>query len=235
MLIGRQTEIRRLEKIYRSKEAEFVVLYGRRRVGKTFLIKQFFGEKKCRFLKVTGLQKGTLKKQLGHFAEVLSETFSHGIPIKAPSTWENAFQLLNQFIEKSNSKDKMIIFLDELPWLATKRSGLLEALDYYWNQYWSVRNNMILTVCGSSASWLINNIIYNKWGLHNRCTCEIKLDPFNLAETRDYLRSRHCQLNESHIVEIVMALGGIPYYLKYIEPGLTAYENIQHILFDEKA
>lgn len=235
MLIGRNTELKYLEKVYRSKEAEFVVLYGRRRVGKTFLIRQFFKQKKCLFFQVTGLQKGNLTTQLTHFAEALSTTFTHGIEIKTPETWEDAFKSLTQFIENSSSTGKTAIFLDELPWLATRRAGLLEALDYYWNQHWSKNPKIILVVCGSSASWLIKNIIYNKGGLHNRCTREIKLEPFDLAETHEYLTSKGIKLNKNHILDLYMALGGIPYYLNYVEKGLTASENIQKILFNKNA
>ncbi len=235
MLIGRNTEIRRLEKLFRSSEAEFAVLYGRRRVGKTYLVREFFAQKDCQFFQVTGSQKGTLSKQLTHFTDSLSETFTQGVRITTPDSWEAAFKMLTQFIDSIKFKSKMVIFLDELPWLATRRSGLLEALDYYWNQFWSTNPKIILIVCGSSASWLIKNIIYNQGGLHNRCTCELKLDPFNLAETNDYLISKGIKLNKNHVLALYMALGGIPYYLKYIEPGLTADENIQNILFDKKA
>jgi len=238
MIIGRKAEIQRLNKVFSSKEAELVVLYGRRRIGKTFLIRQFFAEKKCIFFQSNGLQKGSLKKQLLHFSESLSEIFTKGVAIKPPSSWGEAFSTLSQFIEQSTekkTKQKFVIFLDELPWMATKRSGLLEALDYYWNRYWSTSSNIVVIVCGSSASWLIKNIIYNKGGLHNRCTCEIKLDPFNLSETNAYLKSRGINLKKNYVLDIYMALGGIPYYLKYVEPGLTAAENIQHIHFDKKA
>ncbi len=235
MIIGRIPEIHRLNKVYQSREAEFVVIYGRRRVGKTFLIRQFFEKKDCQFFKATGLQKGALKKQLFHFAEGLSETFMHGIQIAPPTSWEEAFRSLTQFIQNSNSKSKTVIFLDELPWMATRRSGLMEALDYYWNRHWSANPNIILIVCGSSASWLIKNIIYNKGGLHNRCTCEIKLDAFNLKEANDYLASKSIKLNKNHVLELYMTLGGIPYYLKYIEPGLSAPENIQNIFFNKQA
>ncbi len=235
MLIGRKTEIKQLDKIYQSAEAEFIVLYGRRRVGKTFLIREYFTKKKCTYFQATGLRKGVLKKQLSHFAKSLSETFTHGIAIKSPNSWDEALHLLTQFIEKVESSDKTILFLDELPWMATRRSGLLEALDYYWNRYWSANPKIILVICGSSASWLIKNIIYNKGGLHNRCTCEIKLAPFNLAETSAYLAHKKVKLNSRHILELYMALGGVPYYLKYVEPGLTAAENIQNIFFELQA
>jgi len=235
MLIGRKVEIQRLEKLYNSKEAEFAVLYGRRRVGKTYLIRQFFKDKKCQFFQATGVQKGLLTIQIKHFTESLSETFSHGIELKPPSSWEDALRLLTQLIEKTSPENKIILFLDELPWMATRRSGLLEALDYYWNHHWSKNSNIILVVCGSSASWLIKNIINNKGGLHNRCTCEIQLDPFTLIESHDYLKYKSINLNKRHVLDLYMALGGIPYYLKYVEAGLTAAKNIQRIFFDKQA
>ncbi len=235
MLVGRTSEIQSLEKAYHSKEAEFIVLYGRRRIGKTFLIREFFGKKKCRFLQATGLQNGTLANQLSHFAQALTEVYTPGIAIKPPSTWDEAFQILTLLIKNFAKNEKIVIFLDELPWMASRRSGLLEALDYYWNHHWSKNNKILLIVCGSSASWLIKNIIYNKGGLHNRCTGEIRLAPFTLAETAQFLGSRNIQLNKNHILEIYMALGGIPYYLKYVENGFSAAENIQKILFDKNS
>jgi hypothetical protein len=235
MIIGRQKELARLERAYTSQQAEFAVVYGRRRVGKTFLIREYFRQKACLFVHATGLQKGTLVKQLAHFAESLAQGFMPGIALKPAKSWDEAFGALNQLILNDRSERKIVVFLDELPWMATRKSGLLEALDYYWNHFWSGNPRVILVVCGSSASWLINNIIYNKGGLHNRCTCELKIDPFVLSETEDFLKSMGVKLNRSHITELYLALGGIPYYLRYVEPGLTAAENIQKILFNKTA
>jgi hypothetical protein len=235
MLIGRKKEIQTLKKIFKSSMAEFIVLYGRRRIGKTFLIREFFRKQNCLFFQSTGLQKGSLKKQLRHFADAMSQTFAQGIQIKTPTSWDDSFKILNQFLETLKDNRKTIIFMDEVPWMATRKSGFLETLDYYWNHYWSARSNVILVVCGSSASWLIKNIIYNKGGLHNRCTCEIKLDPFDLEETHEYLLSKGIKFNKRHTLEIYMALGGIPYYLNYVEKGQSAAENIQNIFFDKKA
>lgn len=238
MIIGRKSELQRLEKIYKSKEAEFVVLYGRRRIGKTFLIREFFQNRPAVFFQVTGSQKGALKTQLAHFSDSFSKVFTKGAEIKPAQSWDEAFKTLSKFIALESlekKEDKIIIFLDELPWLATARSGLLEALDYYWNHEWSRNPNVILIVCGSSASWLIKNIIYNSGGLHNRCTAEMKLSPFNLAETEEFLRAREIKLKRSQILDLYMALGGVPYYLSYVEKGLTATENIQKILCDANA
>lgn len=233
MITGRNKEQKLLNKAYLSKESEFIVVYGRRRVGKTFLIREFYEKKKCLFVHTTGEIKGKMHEQLKRFSESLSKTFFDNAPLQLNS-WEEAFKLLEQQIHKHTNK-KVVIFLDELPWLATRRSGLLKIIDYYWNHYWSKLSNVILIVCGSSASWLMKNIIYDKGGLHNRITCEINLKPFNLAETREFLTYRKITLNNRHILSLYMALGGIPYYLKYIEKGLTAEQNIQQIIFDMNA
>lgn len=233
MIIGRKSEKSRLNKAFLSKESEFIVVYGRRRVGKTYLIREFFCSKKCFFLHATGAYLEKLKVQLQRFAEGLSETFFDGAPLSIAS-WDAAFNLLQQQVKKHSNK-KIVIFLDELPWLATRRSGLLNLIEYYWNHHWSKAGNVILIACGSSASWLIKNIIYNKGGLHNRVTCELKLMPFSLNETKEYLKSRKIKLTNRHILALYMALGGIPYYLKYVEPGLTSDQIIQNLIFGENS
>lgn len=235
MLVGRKNEVQTLNKVFDSSLAELVVLYGRRRIGKTFLIREFFSKKNCVFFQSMGLQKGALKKQLINFSDAISQTFTYGATLQIPASWNETFKILTQFIDALPKNKKTVIFLDEVPWMATRKSGFLEALDYFWNQHWSTRNNIILVICGSSASWLIKNIIYNKGGLHNRCTCEIKLNPFSLEETNFYLDSKGIKLKKNHVLEIYMALGGIPYYLNYIEKGLSSAENIQRIFFNNNS
>ena len=233
-IIGRIKEQKVLTKLYHSKEAEFVALYGRRRIGKTYLIREFFEQETNWFVHVTGIHKGKILTQITQLMEALSKTFFDDIPLETPSSWDEAFKLLHQQLIKHNDQ-KVVIFLDELPWLATRKSDLLQVIDHYWNQYWTSLKNVILIVCGSSASWLIKNIIYNQGGLHNRVTCEMQLRPFNLIETQDFLKYREVSLNNRHVLSLYMALGGVPYYLKYVERGLTAEQNIQHILFDKDA
>ncbi|MBS0656129.1 MAG: AAA family ATPase, partial [Verrucomicrobia bacterium] len=210
---------------------EFITLYGRRRVGKTYLIREFFSKKRCHFFHATGLQGGKLQVQLRKFTEALSHTFFDKVSLVPPKNWNEAFNILNTQIAKC--KGKVVIFLDELPWLATRKSNVLQELDYYWNRYWAGMPNVILVVCGSSASWLIKKIIYNKGGLHNRTTCQMRLLPFTLTETKEYLKSRGVRLTNSHVLSLYMALGGIPYYLRYVEAGLSAQQNIQRIIFEE--
>lgn len=231
MIIGRNREQQLLAKAYSATESEFIVIYGRRRIGKTYLIREYFAAQDCQFFHVTGIQDGTIKNQLKKFTEALSQVFFEDTPLEVLADWDAAFNLLHKQIIKYTKK--VVIFLDELPWMATKKSGLLQEIDYYWNHHWSKMSNMILIVCGSSASWLIQKIIYNKGGLHNRVTSQIRLLPFSLVETNDYLKSRGIKLNNKHVLSLYMALGGVPYYLRYVEPGLTAEQNIQQVIFDK--
>ncbi len=234
MIIGRVKEKKQLENACKSKEAEFIVVYGRRRVGKTYLVREFFSAKKCLFMHVTGVDKGNIQTQLSKFTEAIASTFFNNAPLETPASWNDAFQLLHKQIITQHNK-RIVIFLDELPWLVTKRSGLLQTIDHYWNHYWSQLKNVVFIVCGSSASWIIKNIIYAKGGLHNRASAEIRLLPFTLIETKEFLKYRKINLNDRHILTLYMTFGGVPYYLKYIESGLTAEQNIQNILFANNA
>lgn len=234
MIVGRTSEQARLEKIYCSQEAEFIAVHGRRRIGKTYLIREYFSNKKCLFMHVTGVDQGSLKTQLAKFSEALSNTYFSNEQLAVPGSWDDAFSVLNRQII-SNPNQKTVIFLDELPWLATNKSGLLQTINHYWNHHWSKLNHVILIVCGSSASWMMKNIIYNKGGLHNRVTYEMRLLPFTLSEAKAFLKYRKVKLNNRHLLSLYMALGGVPFYLKYVDPGLTASQNIQQIIFDDNA
>lgn len=232
-IVGRKDEKNELSEAFSSSKAEFIVLYGRRRVGKTFLIEQYFKSKKCIYFHVTGVQDGALKEQLSEFAKAIGNVFYNGASIAAPSTWASAFEELNNAIVKAPKSQKIILFIDELPWMATKRSRLLQALDYYWNHYWSKNKRIILVVCGSSASWIIKNIIYNKSGLHNRYTRSLLIKPFTLQEAKEFLQNRNIKLNNKQLLLIYMSIGGIPHYLDKLKKGLSAAQNIQQLCFKE--
>ncbi len=233
IIIGRQAEQKILLNIMNSNSAEFLVIYGRRRIGKTYLIEQFFFNQTCMFFRATGIQNGKLKDQLGEFAKGIGDCFYKGASISPPSSWMQAFEELTKAIQNSDNNKKIILFLDELPWMATRRSGILEALGYYWNHYWSKIEHLKLIVCGSSASWIIKNIIYNKGGLHNRATKEIQLNAFSLLESKDFLKSRNIKLNDNQILQLYTVIGGIPHYLKHIERGQSAAQNINNLCFKE--
>jgi len=232
-IIGRQEEQRELTEVFNSKKPEFVVVYGRRRIGKTFLIEQFFKTRKCMYFHVTGIQDGLLKEQLAEFAKTIGKTFYSGATISPATTWMKAFDELNNAINNQLKSQKTIIFIDELPWLATKRSRILQALDYYWNHYWSKNENLKLVICGSSASWIIKNIIYNKGGLHNRYTCSLLIKPFSLYESKEFLKSRNIKINNKQLLQLYMVIGGVPHYLDRIKKGLSSAQNIEQLCFKE--
>lgn len=232
-IICRKKEQEELQDIFSSKEAEFIVVYGRRRVGKTFLVKNFFKKKPCVFFHITGIKDGLLEEQLSEFAKVIGKTFYHGATLASPSKWMKAFEELTNAINTVSKTKKVILFLDEFPWLVTKRSRLLQTLDYYWNHYWVNDPRIKLVICGSSASWIIKNILHNKGGLHNRTTRRLILKPFTLLETKLFLQSQGIKLNEKQVLQLYMAIGGIPHYLKYVKKSMSAIQNINNLCFKD--
>jgi len=229
-IFARQREIRILEKIYQSKQPELLAIYGRRRIGKTFLIRQFF-KKKGRYFELTGIKDGALKLQLQSFKIEFSRVFGRESTTKV-SDWFEAFNQLRIALEKISSQERIILFFDELPWLATPRSGFLEALDHFWNRYMSDDSRVIIIVCGSAASWMIKKIIQNKGGLHGRLTAEIRLLPFTLAETETFLQNRGVELNRKQLIDIYMAIGGVAKYLTLVERGQSSLQVVSQLCFD---
>jgi uncharacterized protein len=231
-IIGRKSEILAIEAIKESKKSEFLALYGRRRVGKTFLIRNIFEDNFT--FQLTGLANSKLQWQLANFNRALIRQNTTNLAFQQANNWFDAFQQLMDIIENSTN-EKKIIFLDELPWLDTPNSGFISALEHFWNAWASARKDIILIVCGSSASWIINKLINNKGGLHNRITKRIKLNPFTLAETAEFLKSKGCVFENYQIAQLYMALGGIPFYLDRIETGQSITQNINRLCFGQDA
>ncbi len=234
-IAGRKEELRTLSRILESEVPEFLAIYGRRRVGKTFLIRNFFAEKNIIFFDTTGEKKAALKKQINHFTQKIGLVFYNGARLEAGKNWDAAFGALTNAIISAPKNKKIVIFMDEFPWMATKNSGILETLDYYWNQHWSNDKRIKLIICGSSASWIKDKIVNNKGGLHNRLTAKINLSPFNLTDTKEFLIQSGIKLNDRHILEIYMVMGGVPYYLSKIEKGLSATQNIEQLAFKKNS
>lgn len=234
-LMGRDEECRVLNQLYESKSPEFLALYGRRRVGKTFLVREIFKSKEGGiFFNVTGAKNAPMKEQIKHFTSQLSSAFYSGIELKEGKNWDEAFNQLTKTIKEQTPKDKKIVlFFDELPWMSTRRSRVLEMLDYYWNQHWSQDGRIKLIICGSSASWIINKVIRDRGGLHNRVTKEIHLEPFNLSQMKQFLHARKIKLNDRQILQLYMVTGGVPFYLTKIEPGLSASQIIESLAFSK--
>lgn len=232
-IIGRKQELKTLNDVCHSSEAEFIAIYGRRRVGKTFLVREYF-QRADLFTECTGIKGGNTKKQLELFASALSTTFYNGKTIPTPASWHDAFEIYTELLESHQNKSgKMVLFLDELPWLASKRSMLMQEIDHYWNTRWSKKSNFILVVCGSAASWMLTNLINAKGGLHNRISHRILLKPFSLTETQLYLENNGIHWKKQQILDLYMVTGGIPYYLKQIKPRYSVAQNINALCFNE--
>ena len=236
-IIGRLYEKKQLEKIFQSNQAEFVAVYGRRRVGKTYLIREFFNQKKCIFFRSSGVHKGSTKSQLEKFKKEIETTFYadlKGLGLPSFLNWHDAFEALTNALASCSKTQKVVIFLDELPWMATPKSGLLEALDYYWNRHWSENKRVKLIICGSAASWIIENVLQDTGGLHNRVTLRLPIAPFLLLETKEYLQYKNIRYDNEQILTLYMCLGGVPFYLNFIEKGLSAIQNVNNICFNKK-
>ena len=231
-IIGREFEQKELEIAYNSLEAEFIAIYGRRRIGKTYLIKNFFQPKECIYFQSTGIYKGSLKQQLTRFSKELGDAFYGGASINVPGDWMSAFEALSKAVDNIDKDKKVILFLDELPWMCTPKSSLLQALEYFWNRHWAHNPKIKLIVCGSAASWIIKKIIKNRGGLHNRTTRKIRLKPFNLQETYNYLHHQGYKIDKEKVVKLYMAIGGIPFYLKQVKNDLSVDQNINELLFN---
>lgn len=233
-MIGREREIKILEEILSSDKPEFLTVHGRRRVGKTFLIKNLMKKKEVVFFRVTGMKDASFKKQIRHVTDEIGNAFYKGVRLETKKDWHETFFLLTEAFQQVQAKNKSIVlFFDEFPWMATKKSLLLQVLDHYWNHVWSDNARIKLIICGSASSWIVNKIVNNKGGLHNRVTKNIRLEPFNLKETEDYLTSLGAHLNHQHIIQIYMVTGGVPYYLSHVEKGLSAAQIIGRLAFGQ--
>jgi len=228
-IIGRKEEIKIMQSLLKDKKAHLLALIGRRRVGKTYLIRQVY-KQHIKF-EMTGLKDADLQTQLLNFNIQFTKYFKKTKPVETPN-WLIAFSQLSTIIDKKKRKAKPILFFDELPWIASRRSGFLEALAHWWNN-WAAQQNIIVVICGSAASWMLDNIVNAKGGLHNRITKLIKLMPFTLAETKKFLVSKQIKLSHFQIVQLYLAMGGIPHYLEQLERGKSAAQNIQELCFTQ--
>lgn len=229
-LIGRRAPQDRLRKLLESKKSEFLAVYGRRRVGKTFLIKEFF-EYQFDFF-ISGLANATTEQQLFNFDSEMNRQ-SPLFFDKPSANWLEAFQRIRSYLEDKKKDGKLVIFIDELPWMQTHGSDFLMALEHFWNAWATHRQDVLLIVCGSAASWMLTEVINSTGGLHNRVTAQMKIEPFTLSEAEELLQSNNCQLDRYQITQLYMCMGGIPYYLSAVEPGRSAAQTIQTLFFEK--
>ncbi len=228
-LIGRESEISILKEVLESPFAELIAVYGRRRVGKTYLIRTVY-EKEI-IIEMSGSNNLPMSEQLENFASSLTTAFKLPVEIATPRNWLHAFRQLSQLLEPQLTSEKKVIFLDEFPWFDTPKSGFLAAFDHFWNNWASKYSNLVVVICGSAASWMIQNIVKNKGGLHNRITRRMRLMPFNLYETERFMQTLNVQLDRYQIIELFMVTGGIPHYLKGIRRGESVIQIIDRLCF----
>jgi len=230
-VIERLEEKVMLEKIEKSNEAELVAVYGRRRVGKTYLIRNGFS--KMPVFEFSGMHHATLEQQLDGFTLALTSA-AGGLPVARPGSWLKAFELLKQYLNPIVSKERTIIFFDEFPWIDTPRSGFLSAFENFWNSWASKQKKLVVVICSSAAAWMSKKVLNNRGGLHNRVTRRIRLIPFTVGETDTYLKHRKIKLDKYQVLQLYMAMGGIPQYLKEVEPGESAAQAIDKLCFTKE-
>ena len=230
-IVGRKKEIDLLNRIVESGEPEFIAIYGRRRIGKTFLIKQFFNNKFTFYF--SGSENSTMKMQLENFKLAFQDCFGTTIP--TPESWSLSFEILKNAIRRIRKRGRKVIFIDEMPWLATMGSNFIQSFEYWWNTYASSNPDILLIVCGSSTSWMLNKIIKNRGGLHNRVTRQINLQPFSLSECEEYAAKQKIKSDRGQILDYYMILGGVPYYWKQLDKSKGLPQNIDNLFFGYNA
>jgi hypothetical protein len=224
---GRSVEIGLLQKIAQSGEAELVAVYGRRRVGKTYLIKSVFREEMA--FEISGLHNATFEQQMENFQSAFEKATRRKAGV--PGTWIQAFKMLTRYLTPLLKKQRRVIFIDEFPWISSPRSGFMPAFENFWNTWASLQPNLIVVICGSSASWMIKKVLNSRGGLHNRVTRRIRLLPFTLDETEEFFRVRKVNLDRYQLLQLYMVMGGIPQYLKEVERGESAIQAIDRTCF----
>jgi AAA+ ATPase superfamily predicted ATPase len=226
-IIGRTDEQYAIKQYIESDKPEFVAVYGRRRVGKTFLIREFFDNSFSFY--ISGMANATQKEQLENFNATL---VAYGkTPYPRAANWMESFRQLIHLIEHNRKRGKKTIFIDELPWFDTPRSGFITGLEYFWNTWASARPDVLLIVCGSATSWMINKLLKNRGGLHNRVTRRMHLKPFTLAECEKFFEHKKIVLDRKSIVGSYMIFGGIPFYINLFEKALSLSQNVDKLCF----
>jgi len=228
-VVGREPEKEILDALMNSKKAEFVAVYGRRRIGKTFLVRQYLS--KDIVFDFTGANRASSQTQLTNFSMVFSEQCYE--LEKVPEHWTEAFYILAKYLKQLKKKSKMVVFFDELPWLDKPKSGFMSALEFFWNQYGSQMDNLLFIGCGSAASWMMKNVVHAHGGLYKRMTRSIELEPFTLRETALLLKSKNLMFTQYQVTQLYMALGGIPFYLEAIKPGMSVPQVLQDLFFSK--
>lgn len=232
MLIGRETEKKILLDALKKDSSSFIAIYGRRRIGKTDLVNATYNN--VFTFKHTGLYKKTKKEQLKAFSLSLEKKGAK--PDKTLTDWLDAFNALEALIIESTD-EKKVIFIDELSWMDNPKSDFLSAFENFWNDFCFARRDIVLIICSSAISWMLNKVIHSKGGLYNRLTNHIYLAPFTLAECKEFVEKNKLSLNNEHILHYYMVFGGVPYYWTFLidNRGKSISQVIDLIQFSSNA
>lgn len=230
-MIGREEEVKILTHMLATKEAELVSIIGRRRVGKTYLLRETF--KNHIAFEFVGIQGGTQRENLNAFTFTLQQTFGKEKVPNIIQNWLQAFKILIELLSGQQPKKKRVIFIDEMPWAAGKKRDFIKAFGFFWNN-WASKQHVVVAICGSSGAWMIKNVMDNKGGLYNRITRQIYLQPFTCKETKAFLQDRGLKFTNEQITELYMTFGGIPHYLKLIEKAKSVAQVVNDLCFQEK-
>ncbi len=231
-IIARKKEIACLERKYNSGKSELVIVYGRRRVGKTFLINNLFYDRFS--FSYVGSRKQSQKTQLKRFSDQLKK-YSKSAYAPSLHTWEDAFNELRTLIELLPLRKRKVIFFDEMPWIDTPRSSFVSAFEYFWNAWAAQREDILFIACGSATSWMVNKLVKNQGGLHNRITEQIYIRPFHLNECEEYIHSLNCMWDRYTILQCYMAMGGVPYYMNLLNAEESLAQNIDRLYFSKNS
>ena len=230
-IIGRTKEQELLDEYVASGKSEFIAIYGRRRIGKTFLVKQYFDERFDFY--ITGIFGKSKREQLANFNRQLNKYSGAYYPMV--DDWFDAFAQLQHYLDTLRGQQRIVVFLDELPWMDTPRSKFIRALELFWNEWGSSVKNLKLLVCGSATTWMTNKLLGDRGGLHNRVTRPIRLSSFTLAETEAFLLKKGFQADRLQMLDGYMILGGTPYYLDMLRPSKSMTQNIDELFYSETA
>ena len=228
-IIGRRFEYQQLEECVNSQRSEFVIVCGRRRVGKTFMVRSFFDDKYD--FQFTGTRNMPAKIQLEKFAEALQK-YSKSQFAPVLKDWYDAFHQLQLVLESKPKKKRKIIFIDEMPWIDSPKSVFVNALEHFWNSWALMRDDIVFVACGSATSWMNDKLVDNQGGLYNRVTRKIMLHSFTLAECQEYLKNKNCNWNAYQIIQSYMILGGVPFYYSFLNPKMSLVQNIDYLFFN---
>lgn len=229
-IVGRLREQAILKEVFENKKSELIAIYGRRRIGKTYLVREFY--KQSIVFEVTGLFGASLQDQISNFTKEIRKRSRRTLR-DLPKNWLEVFSIFEMYLDTLPKGKKKVIFIDEFPWMATAKSKFLMAFENFWNTYCTKRDDLIVVICGSAASYMVQKIIKNKGGLHNRISRKIRLLPFNLSETEQFLVKKGLKFTRYDVIQIYMALGGVPHYLEKLSKGLSVSQNIDKLCFSK--